>query len=728
MRSRPVSLSLVVLAVLLLGALAAFCAGSRQAQPPTPSPTPPPPPAAAPTPTPAAAGTAPQPELQRAAAPPAVAAPVDPAAEVHGIVRDGSGAPIAAAVVTARRGAADAYGLLDREAGESAVVASARTAADGSYHFALPPRRPHQLMAVAPGLAPAHRGGVCAGSRVDFVLAAPAGLRGVVTRERDGSAVAGARVRGWRRDALGARVGRFEAETDADGAFECASLAPGTCTLAVQPVDAAGPRWQQVELRAGEVTTVALLVPIGDDVGGTVLDAQTLRPIAGARVREGSAGRELRTDADGRFALPGFNRMANVDIHVEAEGYAPTEAVVITAGNTGVRTPIEVRLRRGHRAHGRVADADGAPLAGVYVAAAASDHEGAQDLQRIDWSSCRSDAEGRFVLTQLRPDMRHTLFLRAEGHATMLYDFPASEPEVPDLDLGSFFLPPSGSVRGHLRDEQGLAIAGHAVSLAGHNRDRARDRPASGEYDSVDSYIAEQHAVTDQDGGFAFADVAAGDYEVVAFELDSHAQKRLPVTLAPGQDQGGVDMVLFRGASIQGRVASADGKNIATCYLSIDPEDGQASNADVEAAADGSFRARGLLPGNYRITAYPYASEQDRAAGRSLLSVTQEHVVAGAADVHLVLPVQATVRGVVRDAAGQPAAGRQVRVLAAGTVTDSGSTDSDGRFALHGPAEAALEVQVFESGARAASLAGIVILAQAAIAAGGGEVVLALPR
>ena len=42
----------------------------------------------------------------------------------------------------------------------------------------------------------------------------------------------------------------------------------------------------------------------------------------------------------------------------------------------------------------------------------------------------RSDADGRFVLTQLRPDMRHTLFLRAEGHATMLYDFPAIEPQV----------------------------------------------------------------------------------------------------------------------------------------------------------------------------------------------------------------------------------------------------------------------------------------------------------
>lgn len=716
-------LAAVLLAAVLLGTLARPRHGGRAAPPATPAAL-----AAGNATAARDAGTTAAPgagDAMRSALAFAEPAPAGSAAALlTGTVRDPTGAPVAGARVQVTRRAADEYGLLDRTyAREAVAVATVATGADGSYRVPLPPRRPHRVHVTADGFAPAFRDGACAGSQLDVVLEPPAALEGIVLRADDRSPVAGARVHGWRQGHLGATP-LFDGHTGPDGRFRFDGLSPGPCTFDVAPRDLGGPRWQEADLRAGGTVAVEILVPPGVDVRGTVVDDLTSLPVAGAIVREGGVGRRVHTDVQGRFALPGFNRRAHLAVEVDADGYAPTEVLVAVRGTADeVRTGITVRLRRGRRAHGRVFDTAGRPLGNVYVAATASEHR--EQLQHTDWVATRSDADGAFALTPLRPDLEHTLFLRAEGHATMVYDFPVGELQHADLDLGSFRMERPGGLAGRLVDEREEPLAGREVTLSGWNRDRFRDRPPAARHRSIDGYVGERQAVTDAAGRFAFDDLAAGDYEVASRRMDSHSSVTVAVALEPGEVVGGVTLTVPRGLSIAGTVATGDGGPLPTCYLSIDPEDGQDCNGDLEVDRDGGFRARGLLAGSYRLTAYPYANEGDVAAGRSFLSVATPHVPAGSEGVRIVLPVTRAVRGLVLRADGSPAAGMPLQVAGEDGVHDSGSTDEGGRFALRGPAGRMVEVLVLAPGAPGE---GPAVLARTVAEPGGAEVTLGLPR
>jgi protocatechuate 3,4-dioxygenase beta subunit len=612
--------------------------------------------------------------------------PIDRQRDLHGLVTGPGGAPLAGAEVTASASVAEGYSLLDRPLrGDRRQAGTTTTGPDGRYRLRLEPGRPFLVRARAPGLAPAARSGCLAGARVDFALRHGATLTGTVRRALGNDIVPGTRIV-VRSLALEGSAG--SAEADAVGNYRIDGLPAGTCEVDVLPATLASPRDFEVELRAGAVTVHDILLTEGLTIRGRVLDAGTRAGIAGALVGEGVAGRSVRTASDGAFELVGFAPLSNISLRVHADGYADAEPMLRGRGSTpaDTRTEIEILLRKGRTARGVVHDPQGVPKPGVYVAAAAADHRGEGDFFRSDWRSTFTKADGAFVIADLRPDMQHSLLLLHKGFATLVYEFPADEERRSDVDFGALRLQPPASLAGIVRDEFGQPVADHVVELDGHNKDRWRLRaPATDGYRALDGYVANRACRTDDLGRFAFPDVAAGDYRVSAQKFDSHEQASVRSVVEPGEAVTGVTLVLARGLAITGSVFVGDGGPLPKCYCSIDPEDGQATSGDVEVRADGTFHAGGLAGGNYTITVYPYASEADRALGRTFQSSVHARVGAGTAGVRCEVPVMRPVRGTLVDPLRAPVAGAWVAVLDGEKVVASALTDAQGAFAIPAP-------------------------------------------
>ena len=614
---------------------------------------------------------------------------IDRERDLHGVVCGPDAQPLGGARVIAELSEIEEYPLLDRGARASRrVVGETETDAGGRYRLPLAAGRQHRVRASASGLPPQVRSGCRAGARVDFQLEHGATLIGTVRAERSGAAVARTRILLRKELAVGA-AGVGEAVTDAAGAFRIDGLPSGTCLVDVRPETLASPRDFEVVLRAGETTVHDILLTAGITIRGRVLDAATREGIAGAEVGEGHRGRRVATQADGVFELVGFEPHNNVSLEVRAAGYADAECALRGGGTTAkdTATSVEILLTKGRLVRGVVADAAGRALAAVYVGATAADHNGQGGWFRSDWRTTATDRDGAFAISDLRRDMQHCLLLVHPGFATAVYEFPADEAGRDAIDLGELRLQPPACLRGEVRDERGQPVAGHEVELRGHNADRGRFRELAPDgYRAIDGYVATRQCQTDDRGRFHFTDLAAGNYVVAAQKFDSHEQvEGCEVALAVAEQRSGVVLTLVRGLSIEGTVFVMDGGRLPKCYCSIDAEDGQATSGDVEVRADGAFRAAGLAPGNYKITVYPYASEEDRAVSRSFESREHQHIAAGSVGVRLEVPVRGPLRGVVYDALRAPAAGAWVGVVDGDVVLGSEQSDAAGAFALAVP-------------------------------------------
>jgi hypothetical protein len=550
--------------------------------------------------------------------------------------------------------------------------------------LALPAGRPFFVVAQAQGLVPACRSGCRAGARVDFVLQQGAGLHGTVRRFAGGAVVPGTRITVHRVDPGGGRALFGTTTSDASGLYRIDGLPGGTVDVEVAPVALAAPRDFEVQLPPGAVLRLDIELHDGLTIRGRVRDVVTRTGIPDAEVSEGRGGRAVRTGHDGAFELPGFNPLANLSLAVRAPGYGTADHLLRGRGSTpeDTATDVEILLAKGRSVRGIVHGPDGRPRAGVYVAAVAADHEGPGEWFRSDWRSARSGPEGNFSIADLRPELAHELLLLAPGFATTLHPFPADEAARSDIDLGVLSLQPAASLAGRVHDERGAPVADHEVVLRGHNHDRFGGAPDAGGYRAIDSYVATRRCRTDDLGRFHFVDLPAGEFVVGAQQLDSHAVISVPVGIAAGAAVVGVELALVRGLWIEGAVTVDDGGSLPKCYCSIDPEDGQGTSGDVEVGPDGVFRCRGLAAGRYSVTVYPYASETDRAVGRSFEPVVVHHVDAGARGLSCQLVARRPVRGTVVDSAQAKVAGAWVAVFDGERAIASGTTGADGTFSL----------------------------------------------
>ena len=600
-------------------------------------------------------------------------ATADPDRDLHGRVIDPDGKPVPGARISVRRDDLREYSQLDVDRDKRGVVL-AELESDHLGEFAVPLEvgRPYFLRVEQDGFAPTVLQDRYAGEFVEVRLGPPAVFEGRVVRAEDGRGIP-AMIRGRVRE-VGSRD-LFNARTEDDGTFRFEGLEAGDVTVDLHPEGAASPLWTRIRLVAGETVEHEFVCQNGYVVRGRVVDARTGLSIAGAQVSQGWSFRNVvTTNSRGEYAMEHFPGAGYYEMAVRATGYGRAERN-LSGGVDGVIVA-DFELVPGRQAVGRVIDPEGDAVAGAYVAAAASDRSGGN--QKLDWIAVRTDEDGRFELVDLRPDVRHVLYVVREGFATVAYDFPDVEREQRTIDLGTLALQEPFVLRGVVVGTDGAPLADCRVELTGVNDDRGLlgGSPVEG----VESLCGRRVGRTDHRGRFSFADLAPAEYRLGVRPKDADWHHESVRVGHAGRVQE-LRIELQTGLAISGNVFDPAGEPLPNVIVVVQPKQGTAGEGGSSLTdAGGGFRVAGLEPGLFQLEAFPMEIVNER---RPPLLSTVMDVVSGAPPLVVHLWNANSISGRVLDAEGRAVHNASVRALDSdGELTALTTTDPGGAFQL----------------------------------------------
>ncbi|MBK7875654.1 MAG: carboxypeptidase regulatory-like domain-containing protein [Planctomycetes bacterium] len=348
---------------------------------------------------------------------------------------------------------------------------------------------------------------------------------------------------------------RVETITNDKGEFCLEALQPGKYNVLGS---CRGWRFKALPL-AANTTNVVLEAVKEAEACGRVVDADTNQPIADFQVRLRVTYAEnpvtqpipdslvaVTKAVDGAYCIPGVQATMDGGYVVEAmaPGYAPGFSATFSVEAGRTVTNLEVRLSHGGTLTGRVVDADGKPIPHALVAT--HDNEWTLDAFTIglgnDYptqatsASARTDAQGRFTLKNLTPEV-YQITIEAAGHSAF---------EKKDLqvvfgqanDIGDVRLSSGGTVQGKLLDPSGKGYANGLVQLEALEGDRPRN----------------YRTRTASDGAFTLSNVVPGTYRLTASsatqgvnpfeELQGKRSNERQITVSDGEDQRGVEISL----------------------------------------------------------------------------------------------------------------------------------------------------------------------------------------
>ena len=568
---------------------------------------------------------------------------------------------------------------------------------EGRFATELPIGLPFELHVVTEHSAREIRPAVYAGESVEIALRRGSFLEGHVTRDGDKSPVVGARLRGW---TTASSIEILHGETDDAGSFRFEHLVPEAMTLEVLAPGLANPAWQRLTLAPGRTLRCELTARDASVLHGRVIDARTRRPIAGAEVAPSWTFKEfVSSDADGDYELRGVEYD---EVYVRAAGYGRQGHKVVLGDR-----PLELgfELEPGRRVTGTIVVATGQPVAGVYVAAMASERVG--DQQQTDWCAMFTGPDGRFELDSVRRDIPHSLVVRGDGFGTLIYDVPEDEAQRDAMDFGAIRVEPAVYLTGRVLDEHGGSIPDANVSLRGWNADRfrfltseaARRRQASQPKQRGSFYVNVRSTRSDTLGRYHFADVAPGNFSIGAVvEEVTPRVVGSSVVEAPGQtvevERGSErlehDFTIELGRVIRGRVLLPSGGVPPAVTVTLAP-DGAATVEPVKRL----FLRTGLpfslfqLPeGTFAITVSPADELPGVAAGGpgadpKPCESTRRAVRATGELVWTALAEPLWIQAFVCDEDGRPMPGVRVAAIGGdGNVVTAGTSDHRGNVAL----------------------------------------------
>lgn len=120
-----------------------------------------------------------------------------------------------------------------------------------------------------------------------------------------------------------------------------------------------------------------------------------------------------------------------------------------------------------------------------------------------------------------------------------------------------------------------------------------------------------QKAITDEDGNYRITNVAPGSYDV-AVSLPAYVAAsgsrglRKPIVIVKGETVENVDFAIARGGVITGKVTDSDGRPLIEMEVNVTPtriEVGAAMRSGIRTDDRGIYRAFGLTPGKYMVSA-----------------------------------------------------------------------------------------------------------------------------
>ena len=424
------------------------------------------------------------------------------------------------------------------------------------------------------------------------------------------------------------------------------------------------------------------------------------QPVAAARVflrPARRAGREqpdrgpsppaIESDPAGRFSIP-ESPAAEVDLEVRKPGYAPALRRTVRVGPSckGSFDLGAVILNPGARLTGRVVDPGGkaVPEAEVFLV----ERLPAAQLPRGRKPDAVTGRDGSFSLGDLHRGVAHHLLVKADGYLGKEVRGvrpPGSGPVLIRLE-------PAAALSGRVLDEEGEAVSGAEVGLTWQavlEGDLHR-RPVGA--------AIQRSALSNAEGRFEIADAPKGEVR-----LDVKAQGFIPaeelkLTLPQPDPSPELTLVLRRGARIEGRVMTTEGKPVAAVRIAVDP-------GSAVSDAEGVYSIDGVAPGRREMhVLHPHYR-------RVVRSVSIEEGT-NRLDVELEAGVEVTGR--VIDGEGKPVVAAEVEL----TTQDRSElrqhrvrTGEDGGFILQPVAPGSYRLQAAASGLAAAELPKPVVVA-----------------
>nr|WP_263429128.1 carboxypeptidase regulatory-like domain-containing protein [Nannocystis pusilla] len=549
----------------------------------------------------------------------------DDGVEIHGVVKDLSGGPVEGAQVQADR-------------------SFAWTGADGSFSMWVK-AGPAWVQASAEGYAPGSEDGVAPGHAFEVFLTPESVLVGKVVRAGEG----GEPIEGAQVFATGSSwsFNTRSAYTDANGEFRIDGLEPGAYKPRAEADDALGVGKEQVILGLGETSAKI------------VIEAHPAFLLEGTVVTEGGGSCDngnvsFNDNAQGRSdwvsveagqvrkrgVLPG-----DYQISVHCTGFVAAERYdrvkIVDKSVTGLRWEVT----KGHSIHGVVVDGSGKGVEKLNISAAAKpDPNNPRAHQTEGAWGVVTDAQGRFELAGLLPATYEvSVSSYSRPRATPAKPTMVVLPEGQDVKDIRIELPPSGELRGSVRDPQGQPIAKANVG--------------------INDGVHWQSTQAADDGSFHFASVPGGEYRVTASHGWWGGSMRKPGT-SDDDVQGEVVevrdgkvatvklVVESSSGRISGQVRDESGGPVADAFIESTRESDSAAASAGRAVRNGRWGSFWEQPkltdqdGRFTLEGLPTGKHTLRAHRKGGGEAIVEHVELGS-DVVLTIEAAGRMSGTV---------------------------------------------------------------------------------
>jgi len=293
--------------------------------------------------------------------------------------------------------------------------------------------------------------------------------------------------------------------------------------------------------------------------------------------------RSIETGADGRFRIADLPRGVRV-------GLMAMHPELTSAEMAGVEVPtaqsVRLRLTRPRSLEGRVKDRQGEPVAGArlfFSESAGSPLGGGWDRSP---SKGTTDAEGRFVLSGLKPGTAYVTAM-ATGYRTRAAQA-VQVPEEGQAPPVEITLDPGTSLEGIVRDSRGNPLPRAYVHVQGPDPTSFR-----------------MSIPTDETGHYEIGDLEPGPLEVQA-SLHNGPSTRVAREIRPGRNR--LDLKLAEGTEVSGRIVDSQGSPVPGASLTLHAVAVEAETpmfrppTEAISSADGSFVFQGISDGEYRLT------------------------------------------------------------------------------------------------------------------------------
>lgn len=588
-----------------------------------------------------------------------------------------------------------------------------RTDARGSYQISLPAGAagspspsfnaglPDYAGSTEPAMAAAPTAGAAGAAGVvaapTLLLKATAALAGVVV-DGQGKPIAGAEVKAQRSAGAGPRAfSRQLATSDDQGAFRI-QVMPGL-SYTLHAVHARfAPAKLAVEGRLAPLATrsgIRLTMEPGLAAFGKVVDGEQ-KPVAGAEltlspVEPGAARRSVFPGSspaesysavsagDGSFQLEHLPA-GRFDLAAKAEGYAPLTVRGLALGERPEAKDLGTMvLVPGAVLEGVVVDAKGRPLSGAAVWARKSAEAGMSgfgDLPRNPGErEVRTGSDGRFTLDDLTPGEAVDLSVRLAGYVAgsqRRLTVPHEGPVRVVLELAA-------GVSGRVVDEAGEPVVGATVSVL-----------------VVGSFFGGRQGTSDAEGRFRVDDLDAGKMTVIAQAIGFLDGEQQVIELAHGKEVADLELVLTRGAALEGIVTLPGGVPAAGAQVALGRGDSEVAGVLFIGASgtptdgDGRYRIEGIKEGPQSVGA---ALSGYRRAVKDL------EVHGGTNRLDFQLGEGFSVSGRVIDPSGRPVADVALQLTSDGFLPEGAAVSgTDGGFRFGGLADGRFGLSASKAG------------------------------